>query len=205
MPINPSSQEEFLEGVCRNEVVWIGHAKLNLRYLLYVPFRPQPTRTLLVIGKNPSAATADKSDHTVNQIIRYVRESGQLDGVEQIIVANLYAYYGTSSRDLVTKQATLGESMVVGPRNNEFIAEAACKAEQIIVAWGGKPDGATKQWVEAYYEPRILAVLDRLPATKLRCVRRYHTDPLEGTLAPFHPQSWSARLDKVCVYRKPRP
>jgi hypothetical protein len=205
MLIKPSAQEDYLEGVRRNEVVWVGHAELNLRYLLYVPLNPQPTRTLLVIGQNPSAATAEKSDHTVNQITRYVQKSGQLDWVEQIIVANLYAYYGTSSRDIVTAQANLDESIVIGLRNDEFIVEAACKAERIIVAWGGAPAGAKADWAATHYNPRVRAVLKFLPPAKLRCVRRNHTKPLEGKLHPSHPRNWSARLDSICIYRKPRP
>jgi hypothetical protein len=158
MPINPSSQEDYLEGVQRDEVVWVGHARLNLRYLLYVPLQ-----------------------------------------------ANLYAYYGTSSRDLVTAQASLSGSMVIGPRNDEFIAEAACKAKQIIVAWGGAPAGANSDWTAIHYDPRAKAVLNLLPAAKLRCVRRKKTSPLEGDLHPSHPRNWSARFDSICIYRKPRP
>ncbi|NPC69893.1 DUF1643 domain-containing protein [Corallococcus exiguus] len=202
MPITHSAQD-YLEGVRKDEVAWVGHAGLNLRYLLYVPLQPQPKHTLLVIGKNPSAATAKESDHTVNQIIRYVQESGQLDWVEQIIVANLYAYYETYSQDLIAAQARLGESLVIGLRNDEFIAEAARKAEAVIVAWGGNPVGATASWMQAHYDPRARSVLKLLPPAKLRCVRRRNKNPLEDNLHPFHPQNWSARHDSVCLYRKP--
>lgn len=205
MPNNPPVREDYLEGVRRDEVVWVGHTGLNLRYLLYVPLHPRPTRSLLVIGKNPSAATAKQSDQTVNQITRYVQKSGKIEGVEQIIVANLYAYYGTDSGILVTKLDKLGDAKVVGPRNDEFIAEAASKAERIIVAWGGKPDGASKAWSDEYYDPRVRAVLELLPPEKLWCVRRKQTKPLEGDLHPFHPRNWSAKLDSVCVYKTPRP
>jgi len=202
MAIKPSAQQDYLEGVRRDEVVWVGHVGLNLRYLLYVPLQPQPTRTLLVIGKNPSAATAEKSDQTVNQITRYVKESGQLKWVGQIIVADLYAYYETNSRDLVTAQANLGSSTVVGPRNDEFIVRAAFEAEQIIIAWGGEPTGANANWTAMHYNPRIRAVLELLPPTKLRCVRRKYTKPREGDLHPFHPRNWSAKLDSVYIYKK---
>lgn len=84
-------------------------------------------RIALWVMLNPSTADAEIDDATVRRCIGFSKAQG-FDGLE---VANLYAL---RSRDPFGLTAA---SNPIGPETDQFLNEAADRAEVIVAAWGG--------------------------------------------------------------------
>jgi hypothetical protein len=116
------------------------------RYLLEWPLESQfkTPRSMLMIGLNPSIATAYKLDPTLTRFSGF----GTREGCTGILVANLYAFVSTDPRGL-GKVAD-----PVGPENDRYIVEASARADIIVCAWGAHPMAAKRA-------PRVLKLLER--------------------------------------------
>ena len=96
---------------------------------------------LLVIGCNPSTATAEKLDPTIMKVYNIARDNDY----GGIIMCNLYAYRETSPEKMkkaAAKNATEddpnGFEYVIGPDNEDQILEAAnnWNVEDVVFAYG---------------------------------------------------------------------
>ncbi|HEU0026335.1 MAG TPA: DUF1643 domain-containing protein [Ktedonobacterales bacterium] len=110
-------------------------------------------RHLLWVLLNPSKADAHRDDQTLTRCIGFSKAWGY-DGLE---IVNLFAFIATNPRDLQ------GATDPVGPENDCYLAAAAARAADIIVAWG--EHGTAQQRDRA-----VLALLKRQSARPLWCL-----------------------------------
>ena len=93
---------------------------------------------LLVIGCNPSTATAEELDETMRQVIKIARNNGY----GGVIMCNLYAYRGTRPDDMknaarnISQNNQDGFAYVIGPHNEAQLVEAAALVEDVVFAYG---------------------------------------------------------------------
>lgn len=86
---------------------------------------------VLFVMLNPSVADASKDDPTIRKDLGFADRkwsTGRLD------VVNLYGWRATDPADL--RRAWERGEDVIGPENDEHIAQAADAASIIVVAWG---------------------------------------------------------------------
>lgn len=94
------------------------------RYLLSRRWAPGPAALFVML--NPSTADDLRDDPTIRRCVGFARR-WRAPAVE---VVNLYALRATDPRDLFAHGAP------VGPDNDAAIADAAARAQTIVVAWG---------------------------------------------------------------------
>lgn len=163
--------------------------------------RPDGGQALFVM-MNPSKATTEISDKTVNGVIKYTYEKClALSNVSRVVVLNLYTVYETASGELANLIAQYGYDCAVGNNdqceitNDELISLEAGRSEILVTAWG-KPSASDKVLRECGYFRRIGEVLEVIADH-----RPYHLDTyLRENLYPKHPRgidySWVlSRLD----------
>jgi hypothetical protein len=95
--------------------------------------------TTAVIMINPSWATADWNDPTINKVIGF----GQRYGWGNIVVGNLFGYRSENVRQLE------GHPDPVGPENDAHLAQIIEGADRVIFAWGSSskfPRGHEGRW-----------------------------------------------------------
>lgn len=113
---------------------------------------------LVVIGLNPSTATADTDDPTIRRCMGYAKRWGY----GGLVMLNLFAWRATEPRDL--KRADRMGSNIIGPLNDRILDLYATPSRSILCAWGG--NGA--------YQRRGYDVMVRLAAryAALQCLGR---------------------------------
>jgi len=160
------------------------------RYLLTIPFSPEETRTkiLSIILKNPSSATEDTADTTVNRVENYVYKN--FSDVGTINVLNLYSYRATDAADLqkfIDDRPVINE--IAQNRNDQVIKSTLEESDYIMVAWGGNT-----QVKKGGYETRVDEIIELLNQDDTRekvyeVIRnKGNRDFLNNT--PFHAQNW---------------
>lgn len=127
------------------------------RYLLEIILSPSPGPSLAVILKNPSRASAERSDPTVGKLEAWARRRG----FGRLAVVNLFAWRATRPEAL----NEAGYRAAVGPENDRFIRAAACGADKVAAGWGN-PNGVDPE----AYGRRIGEVLRLLGDTPLHIV-----------------------------------
>jgi hypothetical protein len=151
--------------------------------------RPNGSQALFVM-MNPSKATSEISDKTVNGIIKYTYEKcSALSSVSRIVVLNLYTVYETASGELANLIAQYGYDCAVGNdgqceiTNDDVISLEAGRSEIVVTAWG-KPSVSDKVLRECGYFRRIVEVLELIEG-----YRPHHMDTyLRENLYPKHPR-----------------
>ena len=83
---------------------------------------------VLIIGLNPSTATAINDDPTVRRCIAYARSWG----FGSVAIGNLFAYRATDPQRLFRARDP------VGPKNDEFLRAMAAEASMVVAAWGNR-------------------------------------------------------------------
>ncbi len=126
------------------------------RYLLEVQVAEtaQPLACLLVILKNPSAASATRSDPTVGKVEAWARAHG----FGRVIYTNLFAYRSSVPSAL----HGLPYELIVGPENDEALRQAGGQADVVVAAWGN-PHGIDR----VVYDRRIREVLEIIRGQRL--------------------------------------
>jgi hypothetical protein len=114
------------------------------RYVLEV--RWGEGERLAVILKNPSTASAERSDPTVGKVEAWARRHGY----GTLTIVNLFALRSTDPVELNRHPY----AVAVGPENDRYIREAIDDADTIIAAWGN-PNGIERE----RYDRRIAEVL----------------------------------------------
>ena len=84
-------------------------------------------QSVMFIMLNPSTADGNVDDPTIRRCVGFAKAWRY----EAISVVNLFAYRATKPKDLFAA----GDA-IHGPRNQEVIERAACRAGLIIAAWG---------------------------------------------------------------------
>jgi hypothetical protein len=85
-----------------------------------------PDEYLMIIGLNPSTATATKDDNTIRSCIRAARRLG----FGWLLMVNLFALRETLPPIMKQHAAPIGEN------NDRILLEYACGAGLILCAWG---------------------------------------------------------------------
>lgn len=110
------------------------------RYFLELEFDKNKSQSVVIILKNPSKATDEFSDHTVNRVSNYIFQNRQkydvFSRVGKIIILNLTPIYETVS----SKLKDLTDS-IVEKRNLKIVDEYLKNNKLVIVAWGNHPRG----------------------------------------------------------------
>lgn len=88
-----------------------------------------PRRTILFIMLNPSRASEEENDPTIDKLMKY----GRRWGYDRLAVGNLFAYRETDS----TKLASLASARdIVGPDNNAHLDRLVEESHPVVCAWG---------------------------------------------------------------------
>lgn len=129
------------------------------RYLLEVRLRDEsePGPRLAVILKNPSTASALKSDPTIGKVEAWARRRN----FAALLYVNLFAVRSTQPAPL----NDWDYAYTVGPENDFYIREAVAQADTVVVAWGNS-NGIDP----ARYDRRIREVLALLKGYRLQTV-----------------------------------
>jgi hypothetical protein len=97
------------------------------RYWLEVRLAPGGPR-LAVILKNPSTATAEQTDPTLNRLTAWARRRG----LGTVALVNLFTFRATQPAAL----NAVSYWQAVGPQADNFLHQAARWADILIAAWG---------------------------------------------------------------------
>jgi hypothetical protein len=89
--------------------------------------------TVLFILLNPSKASADTTDPTIDKLMKYARAWGY----ERLAVVNLFAYRETESKKL---RSLAKRRDLVGPENDHYISGESRMAHRVVCGWGNEGD-----------------------------------------------------------------
>ena len=146
------------------------------RYFLEVRIADGLTRTLTVILKNPSTASAERSDPTVGKVEAWARRNEFC----RVRYVNLFALRSPYPRELNAHSYRV----MVGRENNAWIERSLEGADVVLAAWGN-PNGVDPQ----KYDRRIAEVSRLLEGT---CVRALGSPTRLGY--PRHGLMWNGEL-----------
>lgn len=104
------------------------------RYKLWRQLRPAHAggKVCVFLMYNPSTADASRDDQT----IRRCRAFALREDCDRLVVVNLYAFRSTNPKELQQVQL----QSIVGPKNDQYIMDAAAEADVLICAWGAQKD-----------------------------------------------------------------
>lgn len=110
------------------------------RYVLYRSLdgeqwdhEDQDRCTVLFIMLNPSKASAETTDPTIDKLMKYARAWGY----ERLAVVNIFAYRETESKKL---RSLAKRRDLVGPDNDQWICREAKDAHRVVCGWGNEGD-----------------------------------------------------------------
>ncbi len=111
------------------------------RYRLERQWNPG-SRTLNIIGLNPSTADATHNDPTIRRCIDFA----QRWGYDRLHVTNVFAFRATQPKDLFAAPEP------EGPDNTTFLLQTAQHATAILFAWGnhGHDHPATHRLIDTF-------------------------------------------------------
>lgn len=95
------------------------------RYLLWRWWEPAKP-WCMVIGLNPSTADETTDDPTIRRCIRFAER----EGCGGLLMTNIYALRSTDPKLLRISKSP------IGPKNDDYLMEAAKHASVVIAAWG---------------------------------------------------------------------
>lgn len=102
------------------------------RYRLEITLQDVPAQgtTACVVMQNPSVASTDKADKSVQFMEKVVfqKKLPEFDGVQRLIVVNQFAYIQTNEFQ--------GLPQHIGENNNAAIEAALRESDIVIIAWG---------------------------------------------------------------------
>ena len=133
-------------------------------------------KSALVILQNPSKASKDISDQTVNKVLEvlYNFKYGK------VYLTNLIPYYGTNSKEI---SELVKDKVEVFQRNDEIIKEKINTVDKIFVAWGGS-NGFDLE----FYNSRLASIRKLLENKDVYCYK------INRNGTPIHPtrNQWSS-------------
>jgi hypothetical protein len=128
---------------------------------------------LAVILKNPSTASAGRSDPTMGKVEAWALRRG----FGSVVVVNLFALRATEPA--ILNQHSYARA--VGPKNDAYIRKAVDTAGVVVAAWGN-PNGVER----GRYDRRIAEVLQIVDTRRLKVV-----EPLTQLGYPRHGLHWN--------------
>ena len=137
------------------------HVSGPYRYRLWRTLSPG-TRRVLFVMLNPSTADAETDDPTLRRCVGFASQWG----FGRVDVCNLFAYRATKPTALRLAVDP------IGPKNHEYLVEAATGCNLVVAAWGNVGHGSDQS-------ARVLATLRGLGQVK--CLGT------TGIGAPKHP------------------
>ena len=146
------------------------------RYFLEVRIAEEPTRTLTVILKNPSTASAERSDPTVGKVEAWARKNK----FGRIRYVNLFALRSPYPEELNAHS----NRVMVGAENDAWIKRSLDGADVALAAWGN-PNGVDTE----KYDRRITQVSRLLDGVRIRALG---TPTMLGY--PRHGLMWNGEL-----------
>lgn len=127
------------------------------RYVLEVALREGEGPRLAAVLKNPSRASAWRSDPTIGKLEAWARRHG----FARVVCVNLFAYRATTPAGLNGHPY----AVIVGPENDAAIRAAVDGADLVAVGWGN-PNGIAPE----VYDRRMAEVLELLRSSRPHCV-----------------------------------
>jgi len=128
------------------------------RYSLTIPFHRKGAKTALVVMMNPSKATNEVSDKTVNNVL--TRIYSECPEVYNVTITNLYPLYETYSERLDNHKA---KSKI----NFDKIRQQMSNADFILLGWGKPANKGSKALKEIKYHEHALMVVEMIQSLKL--------------------------------------
>jgi hypothetical protein len=128
------------------------------RYVLTRLLGPPHGKTTMVIGLNPSTATADQNDPTVRRCVGFT----ETFGCSLFCMTNAFAFRSTKPLGL------LDVSDPVGPENDAELVRVAKTADVIVLAWGTHSNAKLRNLIAR----RGAEVVRLLSGHKLMCLGR---------------------------------
>jgi hypothetical protein len=129
--------------------------------------------TACVVMQNPSVASTDKADKSVQFMEKVVfqKKLPEFDGVQRLIVVNQFAYIQTNDFQGLPQQ--------IGENNNAAIKAAFRESDIIIIAWGaGNSFEDRKEFV--------LGLLKQMEGKKLLMTKMHPSrGRYDGFIQPF--------------------
>ena len=98
------------------------------RYVLWRTMDATNPRTMVVIGVNPSTATATEDDPTIRRCKRFALDSGH----GKLVMLNCFAFRATDVKALVRADGP------IGPENHERVMAESMAADTVVCAWGSR-------------------------------------------------------------------
>jgi len=151
------------------------------RYFLEVRIADGLTRTLTVILKNPSTASAERSDPTVGKVEAWARRNEFC----RVRYVNLFALRSPYPQELNTHSYRV----MVGRENDTWIERSLEGADVVLAAWGN-PNGVDSK----KYGKRIAEVSRLLESVRVRAL-----GPPTSLGHPRHGLMWNGKLT-VCEW-----
>jgi hypothetical protein len=105
---------------------------------------PAEPRVVLVCGLNPSKASADIQDKTIEQCEFF----GRREGGELLVMVNMHGFRATDPKDM------WGVADPIGPGNDEAIRRWVARASLVIAAWGALPAKAQHRELDVLVQLR---------------------------------------------------
>ena len=129
----------------------------------------KPGKSVCVIMQNPSIASSDVADRSVQFLEKLVFLKGytQFNGVSKITIVNQFAYVQTNDFD--------GGVEHVGPKNDSHIRDAIADSDIVLVAWGSTNG----------YQQRKAAINEIIAEFKGKLLLRTKAHPSRGTYVDF--------------------
>lgn len=146
------------------------------RYFLEVRIAEEHARTLAVILKNPSTASAERSDPTVGKVEAWARKKR----FGRIRYVNLFALRSPYPEELNAHSYRV----MVGRDNDAWIKRSLEGADVVVAAWGN-PNGVDS----GKYERRIAEVSRLLERVRVRAL-----GPPTKRGHPRHGLMWNGEL-----------
>lgn len=185
-----------------NIVSW---ESLDLRYFLRIPFNTTSSEKkdcLVVILKNPSAASTTGSDRTINNVCRFAHNNNY----SAVIILNLFPYRATNARSVQTFYGQSNYAQIMA--NNLNTIKWACKNKDVIFAWGTDTIRG-RRFFPGYYDTAIRNITTTIIQNTHfvdfchccnqtgQCNNPHMCNPVRY---PLHGQIWDASSSKMIPY-----
>lgn len=131
-------------------------------------------RTVCAVMQNPSYASVEIADKSVQVLERVVFEKGlvEFNGIERLIIINQFAFIQTNH--------FVGTDDQIGERNDQAIEKAIDESEIVLIAWGKDNDFVQRQ-------ERILEIVQAKNGKTLLQTSRHPSRVIyDGFIQPFH-------------------
>lgn len=128
------------------------------RYSLTAPFHREGGKSVLVVMMNPSKATAQVSDNTINNVL--TRIHNECTEVSKVTITNLYPLYETCSEKLQNHK-------VKSKINFEKMRRLMSHADLVLLGWGKPSKKSNKALKEIKYHEHALMVVEMVQSEEL--------------------------------------